>query len=336
MNNLPFNRVIPLILLFATAFLGLASPVFANIPGSGTGTGPNVTLVDNGDGTVTMANGSLAIVIVKSSANITKMYYTYNNSGTTVTNQVLAGGKNGGQLYWSWGGFGSGGFSCSVVANTGDYAEVNLFSDSASNGTVNVHFSMLLGSPGFYVTPICSHRVQDGPLEVGEQRGNIYFSPNLFNWMSVNDQVQRELGLNASSAPAFWSPVENTLTTSGVLQGTYDDKYKWSADLGVERVWGWSNVSDAAIGFTGQNIGMWYVVASAEFYNGSPLKSELNDAPMVNMINGGHYGMGDDNGFGAGEVWTRASGPYFIYFNAITNTITDPVQASRALYADAV
>ena len=45
-------------------------PVFANLPGGGTGTGPNVTLVDNGDGTVTMANGIVSILIAKADATI--------------------------------------------------------------------------------------------------------------------------------------------------------------------------------------------------------------------------------------------------------------------------
>jgi autotransporter-associated beta strand protein len=193
---------------------------------------------------------------------------------------------------------------------------------------------MLRGSPGFYATPIWSHRAQDGAFGTGEERDNIYTAP-YFNWMSVNDQVQRETGLNATYAPAFYSPGENSLVTSGVLQGTYDDKYKWSADFGEERVWGWSSVSDPTIGFNGQNIGIWHIVASSEFYNGGPLKPELNDAPMVNMINGGHYYFGNDSGFAAGETWTRVSGPYFIYINNVNNTLTDPVQTSQALYADA-
>ena len=103
----------------------------------------------------------------------------------------------------------------------------------------------------------------------------------------------------------------------------------------MERVWGWSSVSDAAYGVTGKNVGIWHIVASSEFYNGGPLKPELNDAPMVNMINGGHYYFGNDSGFAAGETWTRVSGPYFIYVNNVTNTLTDPVQTSQALYADA-
>jgi len=331
-KSLPLRS--PVLVLALFCWLLPVAVAVANIPGGGTGTGPNVTVTDNGNGTVTMANGVVAIHVIRSGATIDQINYTYNNGGGTVTNQLLAGGKDGGEFYWEFGGWGGNPWVYSLVTNSGTYAEVDMYSDSATNGLVDVHFSMLRGSPGFYVTPIWSHRVQDGAFGTGEERDNIYLAP-YFNWMSVNDQVQRETGLNATYAPAFYSPQENSLVTSGVLQGTYDDKYKWSADFGVERVWGWSSVSDPAIGLVGQNVGIWHVVASAEFYNGGPLKPELNDAPMVNMINGGHYYFGNDSGFAQGEVWTRVSGPYFIYLNNVTNTLTDPVQTSQALYADA-
>ena len=312
----------------------ITRPATANIPGGGTGTGPDVTVVDNGNGTVTMANGTVSILITKSGATINQINYTYNNGGGIQTQQLLAGGKDGGEFYWEFGGWGGNPWVYSEVTNNGSYAEVDMYSDSATNGLVDVHFSMLRGSPGFYMTPIWSHRPQDGAFGTGEERDNIYIAP-YFNWMSVNDQVQREEGLNATYAVSDYSPQENSLVTSGVDQGTYEDKYKWSADFGVERVWGWSSVSDPSIGLVGQNVGIWHVVASSEFYNGGPLKPELNDAPMVNMINGGHYYFGNDSGFTSGESWTRVSGPYFIYVNNVTNTLTDPVQTSKALYADA-
>ena len=266
-------------------WLAAAMPALANIPGGGTGSGPNVTVVDNGNGTVTMANGVMSIVITKASATINQIYYAYNNSGTTVTNQVLAGGKNGGTFYWEFGGFGSGSFTYTPVTNNGNYAEVDLFSDSATNGSVDIHFSMLRGSPGFYVTPIWSHRTQDGAMGTGEMRDNIYFETN-FNWESVDAARDWEIGLGEGHTPAFYSPGENSLVTSGIRQGIYDDKYKGLADLISLRVWGWSSVSDAAAGVVGQNIGIWHVKASSEYDAGGPLNADLTDAPMVNMIGG--------------------------------------------------
>jgi len=311
-----------------------AVPVFANIPGGGTGTGANVTVTDNGDGSVTMANGVVSLHVEKNGASINQINYTYNNGSGTQTQNLLAGGKDGGELYWEFGGWGGSSWAYSLVTNTGSYAEIDLLCTSATNGVVDIHFSMLRGSPGFYITPIWSHRAQDAAMGTGEERDNIYIAP-YFNWMSVNDQVQRETGINASYTAADYSTAEDSLCTSGPLQGTYDDKYKWSAEFSAEKVWGWSSVSDSAYGVTGQNVGIWHVVSSWEFYNGGPMKPDLNDAPMVNMINGGHYYFGNDSGFTGGEVWTRVSGPYFIYVNNVANSLTDPVQTSQALWADA-
>lgn len=319
----------------------LPAVAFANIPGGGTGTGANVTLTTTGSGTgtiATMSNGIVQIVCTTSSATITQINYTFNNGSGSQTLPLLSGGKDGGMFYWETGGFGSGNFTYSVVVdpatNGGNYGEIDLLLTSATNGTMDVHYSMLRGSPGFYVAPIWSHRNGDVAMGTGEERDNIYIAP-YFNWMNVDGPHDRELGIGDTSVSVPGAPQEVSIYTNGILQGQYDDKYKFSADFGVERVWGWSSVSDAIEGLTGKNVGIWHVLASSEFYNGGPLKPELMDAPMVNMTNGGHYYMGSDSNFAANEVWTRVSGPYFIYCNNVSSTLTDPVQTSRALFADA-
>jgi len=334
------NPLKPLLLAFLLALTARQS-VLANLPGGGTGTGPAVTLLNNGNGTVTMANGIVSIVITTGNATIQKIYYIYNNSGNLVTNQLLAGGYDGGEFYWENAGFGSGSFTYSVVANSGNYCEVDLSSASSTNGVMDVRFSMLRGSPGYYVTPTWSHRAGDAPMTSVEGRDNIYVG-SIFNWMSVSAQHDFETGVNQPLVPAFISPKENELVTRGPLAGEYFDKYKYGMDFGGEnagqRVWGWSSVSDPAIGFAGQNVGLWHVLASVEVYNGGPMKTELMEgesAYSLNMINGGHYGMGQALTLTNGEIWSHSYGPYFIYCNNLTNTLTDPLLASRALFADA-
>jgi rhamnogalacturonan endolyase len=272
MNSQKFARLLlKTILLLGLVLIG--GSVFANIPGDGTGSGPNVTLVDNGDGTVTMANGIVSIHIIKASAVIDQVNYTYNNSGTPTTYQVLTGGNNGGQLYWEFGGFSSGSATYSVVASTGNYAEVDLLFSSASSGTVDIHFSMLRGSTGFYVTPIWSHRIGDAAMGMGETRDNIYISPT-FTWNSIDaaHNFQYNIGGSAVGVGGQGAPVECSLWTNGIAAGRYEDKYKYCADFGTERVWGWSSVNNPAAGFAGRNIGIWHVLASAEYYNGGPMK----------------------------------------------------------------
>ncbi len=320
------------------SWLFVATGCFANIPGGGTGAGPDVTLVDSGT-TVTIANGIVSILCTKSGATINQINYTHNNGSGTTTTQLLAGGHNGGQLYWELGGFGTGTFTYTLVAdpalNGGNYAEISLLSASTTNGTMEVHFSMLRGSTGFYVTAIWNHRLVDAAMSMGETRDNIY-AGSIFNWMSVDAARNRlmEVSPSETAIGVFNAPAEVTLWTSGIYNGRYEDKYCYSADLGVQRVWGWSSV-----GTGGMNVGLWNVSASAEYYNGGPMKRELMEhigTTILNMHNGSHYGGGTDGSWATGEQWTKVYGPYFIYCNNVTNTITDMTQAAGALYADAL
>ena len=333
----PLGRLLLVALLCAAPGL-----LRANLPGGGTGTGPNVTLTSNAT-TATLSNGLVSILCTKAGATINQINYTYNNGAGNTTYQLLSGGKNGGQLYWETGGFGSGTFAYSVAVDpavgdashaAGDYAEIDLFSTSTSNGTMDVRFSMLRGSPGFYVTPTWSHRAGDVAMGTGEERDNIYISPT-FTWNSIDATRNFQYNIGGTAVGVPGAPVEVSLWTTGIGQGKYEDKYKYSAHFGTERTWGWSSVTNAAAGFSGRNIGIWYCLASSEYFNGGPLKPELMDAPMVIMTNGGHYYMGSDSNFAADEAWTRVSGPYFIYCNAVSNTITNASQAANALFADA-
>ena len=333
------NSMLPKIfvcLLTALILQLLCLPAMANIPGGGTGTGANVTLVDNGDGTVSMSNGIVSIHINKSSAVIDQINYTFNNTGSAQTLNVLSGGTQGGQLYWEFGGFGSGTSTYSVVANTPDYAEVSMLFNSASSGVIDIHFSMLRGSTGFYVTPIWIHRSADAALTIGVCRDIIY-SGSIFNWMSVDAQRNRLMAVSpvpSSAAVVQGAPAECSLWTNGIYAGRYEDKYKYSADFSTHRAWGWSSV-----GTGGKNIGLWDVAGSAEYMPGGPMKRELTShigTTILNTPHGSHYGGGTDSSWAAGEVWAKVCGPHFIYCNAITNTLTATNAAAQALYTDAL
>ena len=318
------------VLLFA------AGPVLGNNPGGTNGSSTPVTMTSSG-GNVTMANGIVSIVCATSGAQINQINYTYKNStsGTTTT-QLLSGGNDGGKLYWENGGFGSGTYAYTPVAAGPNYAEMDLLSTSDSNGTMAVIFSMLQGSPGFYVTAIWSHRTVDIAMATGETRDNIY-AGSMFNWMCVDAMRNRLMEVSGgNSVGVYGAPQEVSLWTSGLYQGRYEDKYKYSADFGEQRVWGWASVN-ASTGSGGKNVGLWNILGSIEYYNGGPMKRELMShigTTILNMTRGGHYGGGSDTSFAAGEVWTHCFGPWFIYCNNVTNTLAAP-QAAAALWADA-
>jgi len=324
--------------LIALFWLAFASAALANLPGGGTGTGASVTLVDNGNGTVTMANGIVSIVFTKTGAQINNIYYTYNNTGSTATTDLVAGNSNGGKLYWENSNNQGNVFTYSIVAdpagNGGNYAEVSMFTTTVANCAMEVHYSMLRGSTGFYVTPIWSHRSTDAAFSMGECRDNIYAS-SIFNWMSVDAQRSRLMEVSGGLAIGVnGAPVEVSLWTNGIYAGQYEDKYKYSADFGNQHVYGWSSV-----GTGGKNVGLWNIQASLEYHQGGPMKRDLMEhigTTVLNMMNSGHYGGGiNDANWAAGEVWTKVYGPNFIYCNNVTNTIIGTNQPATALYADA-
>jgi rhamnogalacturonan endolyase len=111
--------------------------VSANLPGGGTGAGPNVTVTDNGDDTVTMANGIASIVIVKKTGRLNSVTYTYHNGDTTKTSETLSGK---GQYYYGGFSLGNGIFDYSLAAdpasNGGNLADLKLLSSTDTKGVM--------------------------------------------------------------------------------------------------------------------------------------------------------------------------------------------------------
>lgn len=210
--------------LLAGGWLLFAFPVLANVPGGGTN-GASVTLTDNGT-TVTLANGIVSILCTKSGATLNQINYTYNNGGGTQTQQLLSGGTDGGKLYWEDSSDEGLGFSYWVVAapaNTGgNYAEIAMLTTSVSNAPLEVHFSMLRGSTGFYTTAMYSHAsTNSGTFGMGECRDNIY-AGSIFNWMSVDAKRNKLMEVSGGlSIPVQGAPVECYLWTNGIYQRVF-------------------------------------------------------------------------------------------------------------------
>lgn len=194
----------------ATLLLLGAPGARANIAGGGNATlqqsGPPVTLTSNSTA-YTLSNGIITIPILKSSATIVSINYTYNNGSGNVTTQVLSGGTDGGEFYWEFGGFGGTTTSSVVVDpavgdanhNPGDDGEIDCLNTSATAGVVDIHFSLLRGSSGFYCTPIWIHRNGDAAMSLGETRTNIY-AGTIFNWMSTDAIRNRQMDTSPDTA----------------------------------------------------------------------------------------------------------------------------------------
>jgi rhamnogalacturonan endolyase len=292
-----------------------------------------VTVRENADGTVTMSNGIVTLVVVTRTARLNSLAYTYQDGAETRTCETL---KGPGQYYY--GGFmlGDGTFRYALMTdprtNGGELAIITLLSESATNGMMEAHYSLLRGSPGFYTSTIMAHRKQDAAFEVGAW-GIVSRVPPIFNWASADDRRSWFVGTPTTRGQGVPdSPHEISVCLDGTQAGNYADKFIMGQDHADLRAWGWSSV-----GKGGLNVGRW-MMTTMEFSNGGPLKRDVSVYPyseLNNSILTGEVGMGSDGYLEAGEEWTKTCGPWFNYVNHIPASVTDPKVAARRLFADA-
>jgi rhamnogalacturonan endolyase len=329
----PSNFLRPLLL--AVALTAMAVPAFGNTTGISTNGDP-VTVKDNGDGTVTMANGIVSILIEKAQNRLNSITYTTNNSGTPRTIEILK--KN---EHFRWGGFPLGGsafvYSLAVdpATNGGSYGDVMLLNTSDNNGVFEVHYSMLRGSSGFYVTGTLTHRAQDKADAFGAW-GALVGMPHDFEWVSLNRMHNYSVGpipVNAHGIRIPDTAHEATVLLTGGRAGEVDDKFMYADDHANLDAWGWSSVGPG-----GLNTGTW-LMGLVEYSDGGPLKRDV--ATGITRGTGeslltGEVGMGGDNQFADGEVWSKTCGPFFLYVNSIPSSVTDARQAAQLLFKDAL
>ena len=326
------------------AMAGYPESVSANQPGGIIPGSPNVTVVDDGDGTVTMSNGIATIIINKTDARLASIKYTYNNNGTSRTTETLAPSNGPGRETFYFGGYplGNGTYVYSLATNPasngGDYGDVKLLSDSSTNGVMEAHYSMLRGSPGFYVTSINTHRSTDAAGSFGVFGINSDVAA-LFNWVSA-DPARNYSFTRDPDEPARPPSSPETPTAShemvtdlyGGFAGQFDDKFITAQDRADEKAFGWSSV-----GADGNNVGVWQMT-NLEYGNGGPLKRDVGAAPnteLSNSIMTGEFNMGSDGSLSAVETFSKTSGPFFVYLNNVSSSITDAIQAAQALFNDA-
>ncbi len=319
--------------LFVVLCLVGVSPAIARGRGEGTLSGPDVTVTDNGS-TVVLNNGIVSATIVKSSAMITDLAYDGMN--------LLDGGYDGGQVYWSWNMpnyQNPSGCTYTLTADpasdSGNYAEVDLHmtwngSSSEAAMDADIYYCLPRGAQGIYAAAMLTHPASYPANPGGEFRMASYVG-SMFDWLSVDSLRNREMATEYDwqngTVPAG-APKEVELLHTGIYANQYEDKYNYSADFGDINVWGWSSTS--------KDIGIWVTAPSREYYNGGPMKRELMchvGPTMLNMFNGQHYGMGTDGAIAAGESWRKIFGPFLIYCNSVAPGTPN---APGALWADAM
>ena len=338
-------KIYKLIVVF---FIGLINIVCAN---TSENTATPVTLTTSGNN-ITLSNGIVTMVINKTNADVTSL--TYNGVS------MFASG-----FYWSWTPnieYYPANCQYTLVTdpatNGGTYAEVKLVAPYTPTGPdsaawdVEIHYSLLQGSSGFYAAAVLSRQATYPAYTMGEWRAAMKLNTGVFDWLSVdstrNKLMATESDWENGTQPTN-APMEVRLLNTGIYSGQYECKYGYSADLGNLDVYGWSSVPYPLTGTgepTQKNVGIWMTLPSLEYYNGGPMKRELTghidlvnsgtgDLLLLNMLNGEHYGMGSSFTFAQGEAFEKVYGPFFVYCNKYSGTNDSATVIANALWQDA-
>ena len=286
-----------------------------------------------GNGTYTLSNGIVSIVITCADGAINT--WTYNGT------DVLAGGYQGGKVYWELqAGNGTCKLTSDPAANGGKQAEVRVHTTGSTNNLdVDIDYAVLRGSSGFYATGILTHPASYAASNGGEWRSNVY-NGSIFDWNSLD--ALRD-GANSAGGAMGWLDTTASDWTNGTAvtgapveveqapNGVYVCKYSWTADFGDTDAWGWSS--------SAKNIGMFVALGSKEYYNGGPKKRELmgsmlNGPDLLNMLGGSHYEQNEVSGtIASGTELSKVYGPFFYYNNDVP---AGTANANTVLFADAI
>ena len=313
----------------------------ANNPGGTDGTGPDVTVTNDGDGTITLQNGIVSLVVTITNSRIHTLSYTPAGTSTPISVLVNDQYYYGGFQAYSGGtfNFDASGYTYALATdpatNGNSYADVELTNATPSYGVIETHFCLQRGSPGFYSTAILYHRPQD--IALGTNAFSLITRvTNTFNWLTSDALRNLFIGTPFSSAvtPIPTAAHEMAINLNGSLAGQYSDKFLYAQDHGDQQAWGWSSV-----GSGGKNVGVW-MMSSLEFNDGGPLKRDVGPYPLngaqllTHYLSSEELNQGRDGNFIAGETWTKVFGPWFTYLNSTSTTGSSA--AAQALHQDAV
>jgi rhamnogalacturonan endolyase len=303
-----------------------AGSAFANIPGGGNGTGANVTLVNNGDGTVTMANGVVTAQIKISTAQILQLTY--------LGVQVTSGGTDGNSAFY-WQGASGGSDTLTTIVdpstNSGNWAMIRLndyLTNNAANADAYRYFAMFRGSPGIYVTEDMERSTNAPSGGGGIPSLTCKLGGNIFQWLGQDTgRFQARESASDTQIAVDNGPKEVTLITTGPLAGQFECKYDFAGDLGSLHFMGWCITNLTT------NFGFWMIHPSREYFSSGPKHPEI--IGQIFMINSTfssvHFGFGSDLNFTNGETWSHVIGPLFFYFNQVLQGTVNP---QIPLYAD--
>lgn len=292
--------------LLRLLFVLINVPLLANEPGGGPAAGgADVTLTDHGS-TVTLSNGVLTATVTKDNGFISSLLY----QGVQLVDTATQG------IYYSLNGMGEyrvpAGCTFSVTSQTADMVDIafrQTWSTEATPFDIEFHYVLRRGDTGIYTYSMVSHpdTYPTGSFNIWRL---VWKRPlDTFERLFVDDLRNREMPDSFDYANASPTPVAEIVhLNTGVLAGEDEGKYCYNTRYYDTPVYG--HATD------GENIGIWVVYPSSEWFNDGPTQQDLSSAEygITALLNMTHYNASEVS-VAAGESWRKLYGPFLLYCN---------------------
>ena len=283
----------------------------------------DVSLVDDGS-SVTLSNSLISVTVDKNNGNCTDLR--------------RAGGANllgnGGRFYFDANGSINGGSSVyvnftpdayRVVTNTPQRAEIALTDTNLTGFNAELHYTLRAGDSGFYVHTVWRHGSGDPQAMLEQSRMVLRCDPTIFTraYSSPN-----KIGQMIEPVLLQTNPMIMDATYQLPLTSSYANATGCTEDgFPVYTKYDWCDYMEhhALEGLTSENIGLWMLFGSVEYFNGGPTKANLllhgtDTTPLLLWdFHAQHFGGSKINKT-ANESWDKIMGPCFVYVNAGTNS----------------
>ena len=282
----------------------------------------NVTLTDSGS-TVTLANGIVSAVITKSNGKCTDLRQI---GGAN----LLA---NGGQIYFDANGATNGGasffdpfvaYSYQVITNTSSRVEIAMTDTNLVGFNAELHYTMRSGDSGLYAHTVWRHGPGNPQALFEQSRMVIRCDPNVFTHAYSDEE---KTGQMIEPALLQTSPIIMDATYQLPAISSYTNETGFTEDgFPVYTKYDWSAFMEnhTVHGLAGENVGLWMIMGSVEYFNGGPTKQNqkvhgTDTTPVILWVfHGQHFGSSKIEK-AADEHWDKIMGPYFIYVNVGPN-----------------
>lgn len=186
---------------------------------------------------------------------------------------------------------------------------------------INLNFVVERGSSGFYFYVTYCHNV-DIPVRFVQARHVLRFDSDKLKYMAINDNRMGRM----PSTEMVTAGEEVMDATFRLGDGSVYSKYNWQVFEGLHLLHG----------IMGENIGLWMMSASKEFYNGGPFKQNRTvhyDNVLLQIMQSGHFGAGG-HWFPPKSGWRKIYGPHFIYVNQGENLAELWIDAKTRAYEE--